>query len=165
MYMHILSGAKWVYHVCFIAYWWCPCSFRRPARIWNETEWCIVYTVRFWIHVVFLLSLCCFCSSTLRWRHMGAIASQITSLMIVYSTVYSDAGQRKHQSSASLAFVRGIHRGPVNSPHKWSVTRKCFHLMTSSWTTKSFESRLYLPAKLSCNYYILCPVANFTKMI
>ena len=35
---------------------------------------------------------------------MGAIASQITSLTIVYSTVYSDAGQRKHQSSASLAF-------------------------------------------------------------
>ena len=49
---------------------------------------------------------------------MGAMASQITSLSIVYSTVYSDADQRKHQSSASLAFVRGIHRGRVNSPHK-----------------------------------------------
>ena len=57
---------------------------------------------------------------------MGAIASQITSLTIVYSIVYSDADQRKHQSSASLAFVRGIHRGPVNSPHKWPVTRKMF---------------------------------------
>ena len=57
---------------------------------------------------------------------MGAIASQITSLMIVYSTVYSDADQRKHHSSASLAFVWGIHRGPVNSPHKWPVTRKMF---------------------------------------
>ena len=55
---------------------------------------------------------------------MGAIASQITSLMIVYSIVYSAADQRKHQSSASLAFVRGIHRGPVNCPHKWPVTRK-----------------------------------------
>ena len=52
---------------------------------------------------------------------MGAIASQITSLTIVYSIVYSDADQIKHQSSASLAFVRGIHRGPVNSPHKWPV--------------------------------------------
>ena len=31
---------------------------------------------------------------------------------------------RKHQNSASLAFVRGIHRGPLNSPHKWPVTRK-----------------------------------------
>ena len=57
---------------------------------------------------------------------MGAIASQITSLTIVYSTVYSDADQRKHQSSASLALVRGIHRSPVNSPHKWPVTRKTF---------------------------------------
>ena len=57
---------------------------------------------------------------------MGAIASQITSLTIVYSTVYSGADQSKHQSSASLAFVWGIHRGPVNSPHKWPVTRKMF---------------------------------------
>ena len=57
---------------------------------------------------------------------MGVIAFQITSLAIVYSTVYSDADQRKQQSSASLAFVRGIHRGPVNSPHKWPVTRKVF---------------------------------------
>ena len=57
---------------------------------------------------------------------MGAIASQTTSLTIVYSTVYSGADQSKHQSSASLAFVWGIHRGPVNSSHKWPVTRKIF---------------------------------------
>ena len=57
---------------------------------------------------------------------MGTIASQITSLRIVYSIIYSDADQRKLQSSASLAFVRGIHRGPVNSPHKWPVKRKMF---------------------------------------
>ena len=57
---------------------------------------------------------------------MGVIASQITSLTIFYSIVYSDADQRKHQSSASLAFVRGIHWGPVNSPNKWPVTRKMF---------------------------------------
>ena len=57
---------------------------------------------------------------------MTTTASQITSLTIVYLTVYSDADQRKHQSSASLAFVRGIHRGPVNSPHKRPVTRKMF---------------------------------------
>ena len=57
---------------------------------------------------------------------MSEMASQITSLMIVYSTVYSDTDQRKHQSSASLAIVRGINRGPVNSPHKWPVTRKMF---------------------------------------
>ena len=51
---------------------------------------------------------------------MSVMVSQITSLTIVYSPVYSGADQRKHrkhQSSASLAFVWGIHRGPVNSPH------------------------------------------------
>ena len=57
---------------------------------------------------------------------MGTMASQITSLIIVYSTVYSDADQRKYQSSVSLAFVRGIYRKPVNSQHKWQVTRKMF---------------------------------------
>ena len=57
---------------------------------------------------------------------MSAIASQITSLTIVYSTVCPGADQSKHQSSASLAFVWGIHRRPVNSPHKWPVTRKMF---------------------------------------
>ena len=55
---------------------------------------------------------------------MGAMASKITNLMIVYTAVYSGADQRKHQSSASLAFVRGIHRSPVNSPYKGPVTRK-----------------------------------------
>ena len=57
---------------------------------------------------------------------MGVMASQITSLMIVYSTIYSGADQRKHESSASLAFVWGIDRWPVNSPHKWPVMRKMF---------------------------------------
>ena len=57
---------------------------------------------------------------------MGAIASQITSLVIVYSIVYSDADQRKRQSSASLAFAWGIYREPVNSPHKWPVMLKMF---------------------------------------
>ena len=55
-----------------------------------------------------------------------ANASQITSLPIVYSTVYSGVDERKHQSSASLTFVRRILRWPVNSPNKWSVTRKMF---------------------------------------
>ena len=52
---------------------------------------------------------------TLQWRHNAAMTSQITSLKIVNSTVYLGADQRKHQSSASLACVRGIHRWPVNS--------------------------------------------------
>ena len=57
---------------------------------------------------------------------MTTLASQTTSLTIVYSIVYSDADQRKHQSSMSLAFVWEIHRWPVNSPHKRPVTSKMF---------------------------------------
>ena len=59
---------------------------------------------------------------------MTTMTSQITSFTVVYSTVYSDADQRKHQSSASLAFVSGIHR----SHTKDQLRGKCFHLMTSS---------------------------------
>ena len=57
---------------------------------------------------------------------MSATASQITSLTIVYQTVYSGADYRKHQSPASLTFVRATHRWPVNSPYKGPVTRKMF---------------------------------------
>ena len=57
---------------------------------------------------------------------MGAIGSQITSLHDYSLNRLSGTDQRKHQSSASLAFVRGIHRWPVDSPHKWPVTRKMF---------------------------------------
>ena len=59
---------------------------------------------------------------------MSPMASQITSLTIVYSAVYSGTYQRKHQRSASLTFVMGIHRWPVNSSHKGPVMRKMFLL-------------------------------------
>ena len=75
---------------------------------------------------------------------MSAMASQITSLAIVYSTVYSGVIQRKYQCSASMAFVWGIHRRPVNSPHKWPVMRKMFPLddiIMSIWkTTRNRQS-------------------------
>ena len=57
---------------------------------------------------------------------MSAMSFLITSLTIVYSSAYSGADQRKHQSSAPLAFMRGIHRWPVNSPHKGPATPKMF---------------------------------------
>ena len=55
---------------------------------------------------------------------MSAVSSQITDVSIVCSSVCSGADQRKHQSSASLAFVMGIYRWPVDSLHKGPVTRK-----------------------------------------
>ena len=63
---------------------------------------------------------------------MTTMASQITSLTLVYSTVYSDADQRKHQSSASLVFVWGIHRDRWIPHTKGQLRGFFFHLMTSS---------------------------------
>ena len=57
---------------------------------------------------------------------MSTMAYQITSLTIVYSNIYSGTDERKHQSSTSLAFVRGIHRWLVNSQHKGPVMQKMF---------------------------------------
>ena len=89
--------------------------------------WGIVHFSYLWL---FSLILHCLLSDFVSCHYhdvtMDSIASLITSITIVYSAVYSGSDQRKYQSSASLAFVRGIHRGPVNSPHKWPVTRKMF---------------------------------------
>ena len=86
---------------------------------------------------------------------MSSMASQITSLTIVYSTIYSGADQSKHQSSASLVFVRGIHRGPVNSPHKCPVTRKMFPfndviMYCDTTDTGAFQKRLQGRKSESC---------------
>ena len=57
---------------------------------------------------------------------MSAMASQITGVPVVCWTVCWGADQREHQSSTSLAFLRGIHRWPVDSSDKGPVTRKMF---------------------------------------
>ena len=97
---------RWVRHR-YVNVWWMP--------------------VAIYVHISFIIA-------SLVMKHprhysdvtMCAMASQITSLTIGYSTIYSGADQWKHQSSALLASVRGSHRGLVNSPHKWPVTRKVF---------------------------------------
>ena len=103
---------------------------------------------------------------------MSTNASQITCVTIACATVCSGADQRKHQSSASLAFVRGIHRWPVDSPHKGPVTWKMFPLYdvimhriykdvsaiyiipphwhdTGSWDPSSCKTRTYLFYKVN----------------
>ena len=74
---------------------------------------------------------------------MSVMASQITGISIVYLSFCSGVDIRKHQSSVSLAIVRGIHRWPVNYPHKGPVTRKMFpfydvSMCTGSLITDSF---------------------------
>ena len=104
---------------------------QRPETTMSEGLACLMVTTVFfkWKYKktqMNCLHVLCFMESHYHDVTMGTMASQITSLTIVYSSVFSDADQRKHQSSASLAFVRGIHRRPVNSPHKGPVTRKMF---------------------------------------
>ena len=72
---------------------------------WFETAWCLY--------------------DTLQWRHNGC---DMVSNHQPHDCLLNREFRRikAHQSSASLAFVRGIHRGPMNSPHKWPVTRKMF---------------------------------------
>ena len=57
---------------------------------------------------------------------MRSMVFQINGASIVYSTISSGTDQRKHQSSASLAFVRGIYQWLVNSPYKGPLMRKMF---------------------------------------
>ena len=112
---------------------------------------------------------------------MTTMASQITSLTVVYSIVDSDADQRKHQSSASLAFVWGIHRDRWISRTKGQLRGKCFHLMTSpcececriltihslaTWRFKDISSSVSLKInvyKHRINNYICSQWQNFVK--
>ena len=112
----------------------------------------------------------------------SAMAFQITYVLIISSTDCCGSYQRKHRSSASLAFVRGIHRWPVDFPYKGPVVRKCFHLMTSScWHTFSnmlttiYQQSLcgsadstFIPRKASQSslyfLHVQPPLSNFTSL-
>ena len=84
---------------------------------------------------------------SLQWHHNECNGVSNTTLMIVYSTICSFPNQRRHQSSASLAFVRGIHWWPVNSPHKGPVMWKIFPfddviILTASTSYKTCSNNL-----------------------
>ena len=113
--------------------------FTGTGNVWNTVQYFCYGLIP--IRVLDCFYICTGTCSIALWYHergfrhwlvyysdviIDAKASLCTSLTSVYSTVHSCADQRKHQSSASMAFVRGIHRRPVNSPHKWPVTRKMF---------------------------------------
>ena len=126
--------SRWSQCTLILCGWYSPASLVHKHYLYS----CIIYNYRF----IYSRKPCSGasrpCRSRLRelghiwspyslqWRIMSAMAYQIIAASIVYSTVCLGADQRKHQSSASLAFVGAIHRWPVNSPHKWPVTRKMF---------------------------------------
>ena len=98
---------------------------------------------------------------------MSAMASQVISLTIAYQTVYSGADQRKHQSSTSLAFVGGIHRWPVNSPHKGPVTRKMFPFddVIMSWIYELISVFDYTPPKNKRAWLLIHDLDRWAKFI
>ena len=122
--------------------------------IWHNTSgksWkLLIYHIYIWLMEVYdgriqhaenILWPCIYVNATKSTHDnvviMSVMASQLTSLTIVYSTVYSGADTRKHQSSPSLTFLNVIHWWPVNSPHKEPVTRKMFPfydvIMLGAW--------------------------------
>ena len=80
----------------------------------NEPNWGLNMLTLLWLQIHYSVVI------------MSTMAYQVTGVPIVCSTVCSGADQRKHQSTVWLAFVRGIHRSPVNFPHKGPVTPKMF---------------------------------------
>ena len=143
--MHLKCRLQNVCHF-FLASIYQPCAFI------NSSEWIFSITgLKIVVHFIALMRHIYATYIYALWRHgaemlstpqhlcevnlshyndviMSAMASKITCVSIVYLTVCSGVDQRNHQSSPSLAFVRGIHRWPVNSPHKRPVTRNMFPL-------------------------------------
>ena len=110
---------------------------------------------------------------------MKAMVSQITCVSNVCSTVYSGADHRKHQSSASVAFVRGIHQWPLNSPHKWPVTRnmsplddvimarqlRVDHGWVDTYTINIKRSDIRYNSCLNEQSYNILPTNDFTHVV
>ena len=105
-------------------------------RHWGEMSLCFP-TISWFHNLLFLVILCVTIVNRIHYNNviLGAMASQITSAPILYTTVCSGADRRKHQSSALLAFV----------------SEKCFHLMTSSWHEKIVDLHaLWLGSGVYC---------------
>ena len=96
---------------------------------------------------------------SLQWRHNGRDGVSKNQAHHYCSTVYSGADQRKLQSSSSLAFVRGNHRWPVNSPHKWPVTREIFpfdYVIMCRDHVSEVSLRISWPTYVKCGTILQC---------
>ena len=88
------------------------------------------------------------CRIRLQWRHNERDGVSNNRGQDCLLNLCSGTDHRIDQSSALLAFVRGIHRWPVKSPHKGPVSGRYFHLMTSSWWHMRTWSRCPIPASI-----------------
>ena len=88
---------------------------------------------------------------------MGAMAFHMTSLTIVYSTVYSCADHRTPKLRVSGLCV-DIHQWPMNSPHKWPVTRKiipCDDVILLQWFLLNDKCAVTLLISMFGNHFPL----------
>ena len=90
---------------------------------------------------------------------MSAMASPITGVWTACSVVCSGYHQRKHQSSASLAFVRGIPWWPVDTPHKGQWRWKCHLLMTSSYSLQIYTR--FVKCRVCCNLVLVSSLSFY----
>ena len=125
-------------------------SIIKPCTLKHFQVTCRLHKAGYWTIVAHLSQNCHGIHESLQWRHNECDGVSNHQPHAVYASLYSGADQRKHQSSASLAFVRGIRRWQVSSPHKGLVTRKMFpfddiimvisiSLLASSWMQDSYN--------------------------
>ena len=165
----------WLNHICCPGYLWSPTDFQWGSREYPGQLDGSAEPMMTKFHDVHYNDVI-----------MGTMSSQITRLGIVYSSVYSVADQRKHQSSASLAFVRGIHQWLVNSPHKGPVTQKMFtfddvimlyatintltpwrngrHFADDIFKCNFLDENVWIPIKISLTFVPQGPINNIPAL-
>ena len=114
-----VAWASWCLKSMEPHHWKINWLFNSLFRLTTKNNTSKLYSADGWIS---LIQAHCHYSDVI----MSTMAFQITSVSLVCSTICWGADQRKHQSTTLLAFVRRIHRWPVNSPHKGPVTQKMF---------------------------------------
>ena len=139
-------------------------SVQHPDYQINSAWW--LWRVDSWRRLSISRFMCRSVSSqALQWHYsdliMSTMASQRTAVWIVCSAFWLGTDQREHQSFESLAFVRGIHCWPVDSPHKGPITRKLFHLMTSSWRKDVSDNSIWKNHTCSDCWRLLLPFTGF----
>ena len=144
---------------------WCP-EIARSITWW--TKWQIVYRLHFQLY--FLEHECSGFNHwrvifpVLQWRHnVRDGVSNHRRLDFLLNRLF---GHRSMKTSKLrvMAFVRGIHRWTVNSPHKGPVTRTFFHWMTSlCWGHKSAHlvQLIYFCVLWNVKWFSLMAVDHF----
>ena len=146
---------KWLYYKTLVVWLRNYLLFTRVSWLenaWHNSCWYLIWV--FASLIIHLLGISEWIGPlgmhhSLHWRHNDH--DGVSNHQPVYSTVYSDADQRKHQSSVPLAFVWGIHQDRWIPRTKGQLRGKCFHLMTSSWFMSRTVYRTFVVELITFN--------------